>query len=62
MEELEEKTNAQERLVQACRDGDVEAVRTLLESGNVDVNGVDAGDRVRSLFVYPTKPPLVALC
>jgi hypothetical protein len=36
-----------ERLVKASREGDVAAVRALLESGNVDVDGAD--DVVRLL-------------
>jgi hypothetical protein len=40
MERLEKKKNIR-RLLEASRVGDVAAVRALLESGNVDVNGAD---------------------
>jgi hypothetical protein len=46
MKVLEEKTNLR-RLLEASEKGDVAAARELLESGNVDVNGVD--DKVRLL-------------
>ena len=39
---------AQERLWKASKKGDVATVRTLLESGHVDVNA----DKVRSLLVF----------
>jgi hypothetical protein len=48
METLDEKKKNLWRLLKASREGDVAAVRALLESGNVDVNGVD--DFVRLLF------------
>jgi hypothetical protein len=41
---MEEKT---ERLLRASEWGDVEAIRAILESGDVDVNGAD---RVRLLY------------
>jgi hypothetical protein len=47
MKTLEEKTENLRRLVTGSKEGDVAAVRALLESGNVDVNGVDDGDWVR---------------
>jgi hypothetical protein len=46
MEALEEKKKNLERLLKASREGDVAAVRALLENGSVDVNG---GDKVRLL-------------
>jgi hypothetical protein len=41
MEPLEEKTKNLERLLKASREGDVAAVRALLERGSVDVNGAN---------------------
>jgi hypothetical protein len=41
MESLEEKTKSLERLLKASREGDVAAVRALLERGSVDVNGAN---------------------
>jgi hypothetical protein len=41
MELLEEKTKNLERLLKASREGDVAAVRALLERGSVDVNGAN---------------------
>jgi hypothetical protein len=48
METLDEKMENLRRLLEASRVGDVAAVRALLESGNVDVDGVDG--LVRLLF------------
>jgi hypothetical protein len=41
VETLTEKEENQERLLKASREGDAAAVRALLESGDVDANGVD---------------------
>jgi hypothetical protein len=50
METLEEKkTENSWRLRKASEEGDVAAVRSLLERGNVDINGVD-DNWVRLLF------------
>jgi hypothetical protein len=42
MGSLEEKRKNLEHLVEASRRGDAAAVRALLESGNVNANGVSA--------------------
>jgi hypothetical protein len=56
METLEEKKKNLRRLLKASRDGDVAAVRALLESGNGDVNGVDNDDAVRLGFSFCSAP------
>jgi hypothetical protein len=58
--ELEKKKNLK-RLLKASEKGDVAAVRALLESGNVDVNGVDDGDWVR-LLSAPRQTAAWLLC
>jgi hypothetical protein len=49
METLEEKKKNLKRLLWASEKGAVAAVRALLESGNVDVNGVHHDSWVRLL-------------
>jgi hypothetical protein len=55
METLEEDTGL-ERLLEASYDGDVAAVRALLESGTVDVNGT--AKKVRLISCFCAKPPV----
>jgi hypothetical protein len=58
MEALEEETNL-ERLLEASYDGDVAAVRALLESGAVAVNGI--ANKVRLIKFCSCAKPQVAL-